>query len=301
MNPDMSPDMNGGADNGMNGGMNGGMAQGTGGEAGGEMREDRLTGTAPAQLHMRRRLPHPPDKVWRALTEPEHLAAWFPAEVAIDGNRIRFSFGPDGVITDRDPPRLFAFTWGEDHLRWEILPDGEGSVLLLTHTFADRYGAASFASGWHICLAALKTHLAGRPQPTDQPTSQAVPDHTALHEHYVHQFGLHRPETAGGLTRVERQLTAPADLAWQAWGGPRAAPGEPPPAPFTIPPVTPGPVTRAEPAKLLEYGTAHGSVRWELTEGTGHGARLILTSADGDPQDWADHVDRLATALATHR
>ncbi|WP_425570657.1 SRPBCC family protein [Nonomuraea rosea] len=33
-------------------------------------------------------LPHPPAKVWRAITQPEHLAHWFPADVTIDGDHI---------------------------------------------------------------------------------------------------------------------------------------------------------------------------------------------------------------------
>ncbi len=37
------------------------------------------------QLRFERWLPHPPEKVWRALTEPQHLAAWFPSR--IDGER----------------------------------------------------------------------------------------------------------------------------------------------------------------------------------------------------------------------
>ena len=28
-----------------------------------------------------RKLPHPPSTVWRALTEPDHLAAWFPTTI----------------------------------------------------------------------------------------------------------------------------------------------------------------------------------------------------------------------------
>ena len=29
-------------------------------------------------LRFERRLPHPPEEVWRALTEPDRMAAWFP-------------------------------------------------------------------------------------------------------------------------------------------------------------------------------------------------------------------------------
>jgi len=37
------------------------------------------------RLRFTRSLPHPPEKVWRALTEPEHLDAWFPT--TIEGDR----------------------------------------------------------------------------------------------------------------------------------------------------------------------------------------------------------------------
>ena len=32
-------------------------------------------------LRFRRRLPHPPEKVWRALTESEHLQHWMPCDL----------------------------------------------------------------------------------------------------------------------------------------------------------------------------------------------------------------------------
>ncbi|MGA4987933.1 SRPBCC family protein [Nonomuraea bangladeshensis] len=246
-------------------------------------------------LRMRRRLPHPPQKVWRALTEPDHLAAWFPAEVTIDGERIGYGFGPDGRVTHREPPRLFAHTWGEDHLRWELEPDEDGGTLLtLTHTFSDRYGAASFAAGWHTCLMAMLAHLDGR-SPAAGP-----PEMGRLHEDYVHILGLDGATCDGGTVRVERQLVRPAEHVWRHLGGDRAAVGGPPPAPFTVPAVPAGPVTRAEPGKLLEYGTPGGGVRWELGEGTGHGARLVLTCA-GDPAAlpaWRSRAAELAAELA---
>lgn len=46
-------------------------------------------------VHFVRTLRHPPEKVWRAITEPDHLPAWFPT--TIDGERragaaLRFAF-----------------------------------------------------------------------------------------------------------------------------------------------------------------------------------------------------------------
>ena len=32
-------------------------------------------------LTFTRRLAHPREKVWRAVSEPEHLAAWYPQEI----------------------------------------------------------------------------------------------------------------------------------------------------------------------------------------------------------------------------
>src|SRR5205085_289579 len=46
-------------------------------------------------LRFERRLEHPPERVWRAITEPEELAHWFPAQVEIDlrpGGAMKFSF-----------------------------------------------------------------------------------------------------------------------------------------------------------------------------------------------------------------
>ena len=40
-----------------------------------EQRDDKWT------ITFTRQLPHPPEKVWRAVTEPEHLAVWFPQEI----------------------------------------------------------------------------------------------------------------------------------------------------------------------------------------------------------------------------
>lgn len=245
-------------------------------------------------LHMQRRLTHPPAKVWRALTEPEHLAQWFPTEVSIDGGRVRFGFGPGGTVIAHDPPRLLAFTWGDDELRWEISPDTTGGTLLdFTHTFADRHGAASFASGWHTCFVALSRLLDGlRPL--------APGDTAALHEHYVAILGLSGGTARGGTVRVERQLTRPAPVVWQALDGDRVTVGAPPPAPFTPAGVDAGPVTRAEPGKLLEFGAGAGTVQWELTEGTGHGARLVITHRD-DPVTlpaWRAHAEDLATTVA---
>ena len=72
-------------------------------------------------VRVERRYPHPIDKVWRAVTTPEHLGQWFPSPVDIDlrpGGSMRFgAFGDSGAATGTvesvDAPRLLAVHLGQ--------------------------------------------------------------------------------------------------------------------------------------------------------------------------------------------
>jgi uncharacterized protein YndB with AHSA1/START domain len=127
-----------------------------------------------ATLTFERQLSHPVDRVWRAITETDELEHWFPSKVVVDellpDAEITFEFedmpldapsSMGGRVTDVDPPRLFAFFWGEDHLRFELEPaDGaQGCTLALTVTLGTRDKAARDAAGWHVCLDHLVVQL----------------------------------------------------------------------------------------------------------------------------------------------
>ncbi|MEU9010612.1 SRPBCC family protein [Streptomyces sp. NPDC048479] len=263
-------------------------------------------------LRMERRLAHPPQRVWDAITQPAHLAQWFPSEVSVElrpGGAMGFSFpgagepGMTGTVTEAEEPRVFAFTWGEDHLRWEITPEGEGSLLTLVHTFGDRFGAASFASGWHLCITALEQLLDGEKVDVGR-------DRGELHEAYLEQFDLGRgvvEDTADGRRiRFERQLVRSAETVWtELTAGAEVLEGAPVPAGFTAPKTPPGPVTEVRRPALLAYALdPEGEVRWQLAEGTGHGPRLILTQTgprDMDVDDllasWHTRLTHLAARL----
>jgi len=263
----------------------------------------RYTEDGRPAVRVERALRHPVVKVWRALTEPSQLNQWFPFDVETAlavGAEVRFvdrHGGPSGTgtITELDPPRLLAYSWESDHLRWELRSAAGGSLLVLTHTVVDRFGAASFASGWHACLDGLESVLLGRPvgPPGDM---------DAAHEHWLAEFGLAEPEVTDGpdgwRIRFERQLVRPADLAWRELvaGGSEPVVGGPVPAGALIvqssdsraadriTDLTADRITELAPAKVLAYawlaeGTPAGQIRWELGEGTGHGARLVLTVA----------------------
>jgi uncharacterized protein YndB with AHSA1/START domain len=129
-------------------------------------------------VRFERRLAHPIDAVWRAVTEPEGLEHWFPGRVEIDGSRLRFEdagMSFDGEVTVLDPPRRFEFTWGPaDELRIELEEAGEGCLMRLTHLLGSRDQAARDAAGWHVCLDRLEASLAGADTagPSSDPTAE---------------------------------------------------------------------------------------------------------------------------------
>jgi hypothetical protein len=101
------------------------------------------------QLRFVRRLPHAPEKVWRAITERSSLEQWFPLE----GGE------PETLVSE--PPRLLELDFGGDILRFEIEPSEEGCVLTFTDTFGELGKAARDAAGWHVCIERLEAHLRG--------------------------------------------------------------------------------------------------------------------------------------------
>jgi uncharacterized protein YndB with AHSA1/START domain len=224
------------------------------------------------------------------------------------GARIRFVFrngeAPtlDGSITELDPPRVFAYTWGDDAwLRWEIRPEAEGCLLVFTHTFDDRPAAASFAFGWQTCLNAFEALLEEKPAaPAD--------DYVTAHEAYVEEFGLlegsSEQDADGSTVRFERNFPYPQELVWDALAGsdPPPAVSAPPPQPATAPNVAASAVTALTPGSLLEYAWAPspgngsaGHVRWELTSGP-PGTRVSLSQ-----HGRADTADTMPAALTAWR
>jgi uncharacterized protein YndB with AHSA1/START domain len=113
-----------------------------------------------------RELRHPPEKVWRALTEPAHLREWAPFEA--DG-----SLGAVGTVnltwagtqqvsatrvTRSDAPNVLEY----GDIRWELEALDGGTRLTLWHSI-DRRFISWGAAGWHICFDSLEWLLAGEP------------------------------------------------------------------------------------------------------------------------------------------
>lgn len=286
--------------------------------------EEFLTLEGRPTVRVSRTFPHSVERVWRAVTRGEYLASWFPSPVELDlrpGGGMRFTaFDGDeatGTVLDVVEPHRLTFRWGTDTLTFELEPGAAGTTFTLTHSFDDRYGAASFATGWEQCLGGLRSVLADEPLP---PADRGV----ARHEELVHEFGLDRAEVTeteqGWTMRIERQLTCPPDVAWDLWFGidqdtgvQRGAPavGDPM-TPSQAPDVVIGTMTEVDTHRwfavaLAPEGGPGDQLRLELVEGTGHGARVVLVVTGTDPaelqaavRDWgAGAIGHLAASAAS--
>jgi uncharacterized protein YndB with AHSA1/START domain len=144
-------------------------------------------GERPA-LRFERRLAHPVERVWRAVTDPAELAQWFVAPVDWTpeaGERFE-SLEQPGEIVELEPPRRIAWLWGGERFGFELRPDGDGCLLVFTHVFDDRALGAQHAAGWELYLGRLDSQLAGTHVPMER-LNLALPE---VHERYAERFGL---------------------------------------------------------------------------------------------------------------
>ncbi|MBS0360056.1 MAG: SRPBCC family protein [Proteobacteria bacterium] len=120
-----------------------------------------------------RRFARPVEKVWAALTTPARLADWL-AQAEIDlrvGGRFSLYWPThdhrmEGVITELDPPNVFAWTWpAPEHpdsvVRWTLAPDGDGCRLTLTQSGLTAAPLKDAAAGWHTHMEGLAAAIDG--------------------------------------------------------------------------------------------------------------------------------------------
>lgn len=129
-----------------------------------------------SELRIRRVLPSAPERVWRALTDPQALEAWFwPRETygtvaeadPRPGGKYRIDAPKAGITAAGEyvtvePPRRLVMTWRwgdestETLVTIELDDTADGTVLTLTHErFADDQDRDGHAQGWSDCLDRL--------------------------------------------------------------------------------------------------------------------------------------------------
>jgi uncharacterized protein YndB with AHSA1/START domain len=266
-----------------------------------------------AALRFERRLSHPIERVWRAVSEPAELARWFVVPVAWTpalGETFEGE-GQAGRITELEAPHVLAWSWGDEGYRFELAPDGDGCRLSFTHIFDARYGpAAQHAAGWEAYLDRLDAHVNGR-QLTAEQAHAPIGE---LHEQYAARFGEDpspgRRSIAGmafrDLTleqgpqlRFERRYRHPIERLWRAITDPDEL-GQ------WFPAGEPLEITESDPPRLLA-GTWFGDVlRFELRSDL-DGCALVFTHAFDDRDTaartgagWDRCFARLDAALAGH-
>jgi uncharacterized protein YndB with AHSA1/START domain len=152
-------------------------------------------------LRYHRRLEHPVERVWAALTDPAELVRWWGevhAPTLATGEPYAVGWlneGPDGerlvmqaTITEIREPEVLE-VHGEPHgtLRFELRPDGTATELLLQCTSAiPPEHRTSVQAGWHFHLDALRTALAGGSTDLAHPEETWAP----IHERYVAHAGV---------------------------------------------------------------------------------------------------------------
>jgi uncharacterized protein YndB with AHSA1/START domain len=143
-------------------------------------------------LRFERRLRHPREKVWDALTRPERMREWFgEGEIEldlVDGGKFHVrTTGPpelvEAIIAEAgeealvqhntvlrvEPPAVFEHTFGDPDsvVRWELAPDGDGTLLRLAHTEPPEFEISEHGprdlAGWHTLLELLALALDGTP------------------------------------------------------------------------------------------------------------------------------------------
>jgi uncharacterized protein YndB with AHSA1/START domain len=135
-------------------------------------------------LVVERQMPHPPEKVWRALTETALLEDWMMKNdfEAVVGKKFTFRAKPapnwsglvEGQVLSVEPKRQLSYTWGlggDDAssgmnwvVTWTLTPTQEGTLLRMEQSGfrADQEAAYQGANyGWQRWFGSLEQMLGG--------------------------------------------------------------------------------------------------------------------------------------------
>jgi len=119
-------------------------------------------------------MPHPPEKIWRALTEARLIEQWLMKNDFVPRLGARFTFAAkpmgdwDGVVhcevTEFDPPTLLAYAWRggsrtnraygavlDSVVQWTLTPEPGGTRVRMEHSGFGAQNRAAFeamSGGW---------------------------------------------------------------------------------------------------------------------------------------------------------
>lgn len=131
-----------------------------------------MTATETRSVIIEREIPYPPQKIWRALTQPHLIAEWLMNNDfrAAPGHKFRFTAdwgGVDCEVLAIEPNKTLSYAWSamglESVVTWTLTPTSKGTQLRMEHAGfpMDRDQAYQGAQyGWRQFLTKLDAVLA---------------------------------------------------------------------------------------------------------------------------------------------
>jgi uncharacterized protein YndB with AHSA1/START domain len=128
--------------------------------------------TETSSVVVEREIPHPPEKIWRALTQPHLIEEWLMKNDFKPVAGHRFNLRGDGGAVDCEvlaiePNKTLSYTWDamglESVVTWTLTPTSTGTHLRMEQSGfrpdqSQAYQGAKF--GWQRFFAALEQVLA---------------------------------------------------------------------------------------------------------------------------------------------
>ena len=130
------------------------------------------TATQTLSVVVEREIPHPPEKIWRALTQPHLIEEWLMKNDFKPVLDHRFSFrgdwgAVDCQVTAVEPSKTLSYTWAayglESVVNWTLTPTKTGTPLRMEQIGfrPDQQQAYQWAKvGWQRFFASLEKVLA---------------------------------------------------------------------------------------------------------------------------------------------
>ena len=139
-----------------------------------------MTTAATRSLVIERELPHPPEKIWRALTQGALIKEWLMDNdfQPVVGHKFNFRAPPmpkwDGIIDSEvvivEPNKKLSYTWGsmglESVVVWTLAPTKGGTLVRMEQSGfrpdqEANYQGANY--GWQKFIGALERVVGGLP------------------------------------------------------------------------------------------------------------------------------------------
>ncbi|WP_417413114.1 SRPBCC family protein [Hoeflea sp.] len=137
-----------------------------------------MSQSATKSILVERLMPHPPAKIWRALTQSPLIAEWLMKNdfKPVVGHRFQFHAKPmpgwkgytNCEVLEVDEPNRLVYSWGDGTesdsalttvVTWTLTPAEGGTLVQMQQAGfkpADEYGFQAMSGGWPRILASLE-------------------------------------------------------------------------------------------------------------------------------------------------